>query len=463
MSSYWVKPKACLSAVRENQSLLDTKSDDDSVTVCSEGTNLEDPPSLNDVSDKDFETLVDQNTLILLQYLRAIYARRLASKQKQRRFISSSWENDIEIGASMLEEARETVQASPFDLEISMNQVDPSLIELSQDVQSQLRAYVTSIGRAYRGENPFHNFQHASHTVLVMDQMIVKMTSPSNILQTGFDGAPRSKGEIAKELDERSFSIDSDPIIQFAMVLSALIHDADHMGVSNQQLVKSGSPLSSLYKKRCVSEQNSVDISWWLLMTADYDDLRSAIYSDASEKRRFRQVLVNSVIATDFLDSKMQQHRETNWNKVFAERSKSKRRNYLDANEKRNLQVTSIIECTMQFADSSHRGQSYVTYLKWNERLFEEEMKAYHAGTSDVNPAVHWYKTELNHFDNYLIPSLSQLLSTGIFGGSGESYLKHTSDNRNAWKLDGEMIVQDMVNRFSRKVVAVQEDTIHFA
>lgn len=463
MSTYWVKPKACLSAMRENQFLLDSKQDDDSVTVCSEGTNLDDPSSLYDVLDEDFETLVDQNASILLQYLRAIYARRIASKQKQRRFISSSWQNDIEIGASMLEEAREMVQALPFDLEISMNQVDPSLIEISQAVQSQLRAYVASIGKAYRGQNSFHNFQHASHTVLVMDQMIIKMTSPSNVLQTGFDGAPRSKGEIAKELDERSFSIGSDPIVQFAMVLSALIHDVDHMGVSNQELVKSGSPLSTLYKKRCVSEQNSLDISWWLLMTADYDELRSAIYCDASEKRRFRQVLVNSIIATDFLDPKMQQHRETNWNKAFAEKSKSKRRNHLDASEKRNLQITGIIECTMQFADSSHRGQPYVTYLKWNERHFEEQLKAYHAGSSDVNPAVHWYKSELNHFDNYLIPLLSQLLSTGIFGGSGESYLKQTSDNRNAWKADGEMIVRDMLNRFSRKVVAVQEDTIHFA
>ncbi len=460
MSTFWVLPKACLSAVRENQSLVNLKNDDDSETISSEGNNWNGACGLHDISEKDFDTLVDQNTTILLRYLRAIYARRLASKQKQQRILSSPWESGIEIGASILEEARETVQASLFDLEVSMNSVDPSLIEVSQEVQSQLRVYVASIGTAHRGENPFHNFQHASHTLLVMDQMIMKITSQSNILQTGFDGTPRSKGEIAKELNARSFSIDSDPIIQFAMVFSALIHDVDHIGVSNQQLVKNGSPLSTLYKKRCVSEQNSVDISWWLLMTADFDDLRSAIYSNASEKRRFRQVLVNSVIATDFLDSKMQQHRDANWNKVFAE--SVKRRNHLDANEKRNLQVTWIIECTMQFADSSYRGQCYRSYLKWNERLFEEELKAYHSGRLEVNPAVHWYKSELSHFDTFLIPVLSRLINTGIFGGSGESYLKQTTENRNAWKSGGETIVQEMVNRFSRKVVAVQEETILF-
>jgi class 3 adenylate cyclase len=458
MSTFWVKPKACLSTVKTNTIPIDQKND-----LISDGTNCKDSCSLNDISEKEFQSLVDQNTAILLRYLRAIYAKRLTSKQKRLKNIVSSWDGDIEIGSSFIEEARETIPAADFDFKVSMNQVDPSLIEISHEVQFQLRVYVASIGTAYRRENPFHNFQHASYTVLSIDQMIRKITSSSNILQTGFDGAPLSKGEIARELYARSFSIDSDPIIQFAMIFSALIHDVDHMGVSNEQLIKNGSPLASLYKKRCISEQNSLDISWWLLMKADFDDLRSAIYSDTSEKRRFRQVLVNSVIATDDLDSKMEQHRDNNWNKVFVEKVKSKRRNYMDADEKRNLQMTSIIERVMQVADSSYRGQSYRTYTKWNERLFEEALKAYHAGSSEVNPALNWYKSELNYFDNLLMPSLSRLTDTGVFGGSGELYLTQASDNRNAWKSGGEAMVQDMVDRFSRRVVAAQEDTIRFS
>ena len=463
MCTFWVKPKACLSTVKASEIVINNKNDKDSGNISFEGRNWEDSSSLDDVSEKDFQTLVDQNTAILLRYLRAISAKRLASKQKQRRNITSSWDSDIEIGGSNIEEARETIQASSFDYRVSMNQVDPSLIEISQEVQSQLRSYVASVGTAYRRENPFHNFQNASLTVLIMDQMIMKITSSSNILRTGFDGTPRSKGEIAMELDARTFSIDSDPIIQFAMIFSALIHDVDHMGVSNQQLVKNSSPLSSLYKKRCISEQNSVDISWWLLLTAEFDDLRSAIFSETSEKRRFRQVLVNSVIATDILDSKMVQHRDSNWNRAFVEKGKANRRTFMDADEKRNLQVTSIVECIMQVADSNYRGQSYRTYLIWNERLFEEALTAYHAGMLEANPAIHWYKNELNYFDNLLMPLLSRLVGTGVFGGSGESYLTQALENRNAWKSGGEGMVQDMVDRFSRKVVAIQEDTIHFS
>jgi len=344
-----------------------------------------------------------------------------------------------------------------------MNPVDLSLIELSQEVHAQLRVYVASIGSTYQRKNAFHNFEHASHTVLAMDQMIKKVTSSTDILHTGFDGTPRSTGEIAQELDTRTFSINSDPLVQFAMIFSALVHDVDHMGVSNKQLIRDGSPLASLYNKRCISEQNSVDISWWLLMKADFDDLRSAIYSDTSAMRRFRQVLVNSVIATDILDCNMKQHRDNNWNKVFVKQFKSKRRNNMDANEKRNLQATSAIECIMQAADYSHGIESFRTYMKWNERLFEEMYQAYHTGRSEANPALQWYKSELAYFDKFLIPLLSRLTNTGVFGGSGEVYLRQASDNRNAWKTEGEVMVQDMVDRFSRRIVAAQEDTICFS
>lgn len=37
-----------------------------------------------------------------------------------------------------------------------------------------------------------------------------------------------------------SAGISSDPLSQFAVVFGALIHDVDHVGVSNAQLIKEG-------------------------------------------------------------------------------------------------------------------------------------------------------------------------------------------------------------------------------
>ena len=460
MPTFWVKPKSCLLT---SKAVANEKKNENSAGISrSQGVNQDESFSLDDISEKEFESLVDQNTAILIRYLRAIYAKRLALKQTRRQNFASDIDDDIGIGGSIVEEAREMIQPAKFSFKVSMDQVDSSLIQILPEVESQLRVYVASIGAAYQRNNAFHNFQHASYSVLLMDQIISRITSSSDIMQAGFDGAPRSKGEIAKEIDAKTYSISSDPIIQFAMVFSALVHDVDHTGVSNDQLIKNGSPLASLYKRRCISEQNSVDISWWLLMKTEFEDLRSAVYSDTSEMMRFRQVLVNSVLATDIFDDKMRKHRENNWNNAFVEKVKSKRHNSIDTDMKRNLQTTSIIECIIQLAVFGYRGQSFREYMKWNERLFEEAMKSFHNGSAEESPALHWYKSELHSFDNFLLPLLSRIVDSSISGGFGDSYLMQALSNRNAWKSGGEALVQDMVDRFSCRVVATQEDTIHF-
>jgi hypothetical protein len=45
-------------------------------------------------------------------------------------------------------------------------------------------------------------------------------------------------------------------LTQFAVVLSAIIHDLDHPGVPNAQLTKEGTKLSEKYKNVSVAEQN---------------------------------------------------------------------------------------------------------------------------------------------------------------------------------------------------------------
>ena len=74
---------------------------------------------------------------------------------------------------------------------------------------------------------------------------------------------------------------------------SALIHDVDHVGVSNAQLVKEGDALAELYNGRSVAEQNSLDLSWDLLMGPDYDQLRDFLFPHKEELVRFRQLVVN--------------------------------------------------------------------------------------------------------------------------------------------------------------------------
>lgn len=84
--------------------------------------------------------------------------------------------------------------------------------------------------------------------------------------------------------------ITSDPLTQFAVVFSSIIHDAEHPGVTNSQLVDEKSPLAKKYKYKSVAEQNSVDRVWAILVRPEYADLRQCIYTTEEELRRFRQV-----------------------------------------------------------------------------------------------------------------------------------------------------------------------------
>ena len=108
-----------------------------------------------------------------------------------------------------------------------------------------------------------------------------------------------NSAESSAENKEHAFGITSDPLTQFAIVLSALIHDVDHSGVPNAQLIKENSSIAQLYRGKSVAEQNSIDLAWKLLMQDKYVDLRRSIYCNEHELDRFRKLVVNIVLATD--------------------------------------------------------------------------------------------------------------------------------------------------------------------
>lgn len=118
---------------------------------------------------------------------------------------------------------------------------------------------------------------------------------------------------------ERRYGITSDPLTQFACIFSALIHDVDHVGVPNPQLAAENEALAHRYKGRSVAEQNSFDLSWDLFTGDKYKDLRQHICATPAELKRFRQLVVNSVMATDISDQELKALRNGRWDKAFKE------------------------------------------------------------------------------------------------------------------------------------------------
>lgn len=220
-------------------------------------------------------------------------------------------------------------------------------------------------------------------------------------------------------------------------------------------LVKEGTRLANVYRNQSVAEQNSVDLAWGLLMATEYKALRGFIYSTQSEMERFRQILVNSVMATDIMDKELGALRRSRWEKAFKSckdpssehRPESVMDDQSSASEIANRKATIVLEHLIQAADVAHTMQHWHVYIKWNKNLFMEVYAAYKAGRTDTDPSLSWYQGELGFFDFYLIPLANKLKECGVFGVSSDEFLDYAVANRKEWELKGRDIVASYVEQ----------------
>jgi hypothetical protein len=176
-----------------------------------------------------------------------------------------------------------------------------------------------------------------------------------------------------------------------------------------------------------------------------YDNLRRTIYVNEEEFKRFRQLVVNGVMATDIVDKDLKTLRNNRWDAAFDE---SKIETECRA---RILKATIVIEHLIQASDVAHTMQHWHIYRRWNERFFKECYQAYMNGRADSDPATNWYKGEISFFDFYIIPLAKKLQSCGVFGVSSDEYLSYALQNRKEWEERGEEMVKTMVRNIRKE------------
>lgn len=311
---------------------------------------------------------------------------------------------------------------------------------LDDEVLTELRDYVQTIAALYNN-NPFHNFSHANHVVMSVNKLLSRIIAPD--LDIEGDG---------KKLHDHTYGITSDPLTWFACVFSALIHDVDHYGVPNAQLVKEGATIATFFNGKSVAEQNSFCIAWDLLMEPSYKKLRSTIYTTEAEFKRFRQLVINSVMATDIVDKDLKQKRNSRWDRAFDSSAA------LSQEHSKLLKATIVIEHLIQASDVAHTMQHWHIYRRWNEKFFNECYKAYLEGRADADPSLTWHKGEIGFFDFYIIPLAKKLQNCGVFGVSSDEYLSYALQNRREWEERGEEIVQEMVKAASNHLKNCHKD-----
>lgn len=244
---------------------------------------------------------------------------------------------------------------------------------------------------------------------------------------------------MAADIHSFTHGLISDPLAVFAIVFSALIHDVDHQGISNAQLIKEQPGMGDLYRNKSLAEQNSLDVAWDIFMKSQFKPLCEYIFKTRAEMMRFRQLIVNVVLATDIFDKELGDLRKARWERAFHGHSN------LPETLVEDMRATIVMEHIIQASDVSHTMQHWHVYQKWNRNLFSELYKAWKAGRMGADPATFWYQGELGFFDNYIIPLAKKLRECNVFGVSSDEYLGYALKNRAEWEERGEQMLEQMI------------------
>jgi hypothetical protein len=400
--------------------------------------------------DERKKRLIAWNVDLLAKSLRKIMAMRSIDKVN-RSSVNEDLVNNLQIfEATVLDEVKEIITLPQEEMNYKR---ESDSIVIDSSTEAQLRDFVTLIASMYR-DNSFHNFEHASHVTQSVSKLMSRIVTSDDI---DYKDLQYKKKSSVSQLHKYTFGITSDPITQFACTFSALIHDVDHPGLPNATLVKEGTDIAKLYDYKSVAEQNSVELAWNLLMEDQFQELRALIYTNQEELVRFRQLVVNAVMATDIADKELAELRRDRWDKAFhgdEELGQDSRSSLFEedpsastfnispsVSEESNRKATIVIEHLIQASDVAHTMQHWHVYIKWNEKLFHEMYRAYEEGRADNDPSEGWYQGELGFFDFYIIPLAKKLKECGVFGVSSDEYLNYAEANRHEWELKGREVV----------------------
>jgi len=257
MQTFWVK----VEGASTNSQKSGSSSQDRDVQEPQAELPVRKPVSEATLTSAKLERLVKWNTEVMSKLLKEVIERRqLSGATKSPAFGLELLENEASgRQTNVLDEVQEIIELPKFEAHVAKSS---EKVVLSEVVVEQLHEYVRTIAEMYNmvregslssavyregpilflkrensfshtysillfvrktQQNPFHNFEHASHVTMSVVKLLSRIIAPD--IEHGDD-----ESNMASTLHDHTYGITSDPLTQFSVVLSALIHDVDHPG-----------------------------------------------------------------------------------------------------------------------------------------------------------------------------------------------------------------------------------------
>jgi len=128
--------------------------------------------SLQEARDSRKQRLISFNAKSLLRVIKLIAARR---DRTERPTTGPQWKAQ---GTNPLEEVVAVIEL-PKKSKIGPRQ-DPATIDIDPDIECLVHEYVSFLADMY-ADNPFHNFEHASHVTMSVTKLLSRIVSPSDM------------------------------------------------------------------------------------------------------------------------------------------------------------------------------------------------------------------------------------------------------------------------------------------
>ena len=154
----------------------------------------------------------------------------------------------VQDGKICLDEVQDAIRTPDFNPDVAEATLDYDLIQVPEAITNDIRDYVAMIAAAYKC-NQFHNFEHACHVTMSVAKLLGRVVAPEMTSKQGESVTDQNaRNQMAAQIHDFTHGLTSDPLASFALVFSGLIHDVDHLGISNIQLAKEQPELAEYYR-----------------------------------------------------------------------------------------------------------------------------------------------------------------------------------------------------------------------